>query len=463
MFNPKSQIPNPKLNSRRGVTLPEVLFAILIATVGVFSVITLFPFASAQAKRARVNDMLAVAGRSAFHAFDARGMRRAFDRWLVYSPVGNTFIPAGSPPTAGGLNVAPLPIESICIDPRMIAAHTTTSGTWPASAVQTMTAQDATGLYPGGNCVQVFPYVPAGTTPYLTNNALPFNGLYMRRVTLWSGASNAIPQKLAMTLPQANAIFQIDDDTAYRRPDGPSAQYPNYTRTSPPRQDAVLVTPPTTKIPSPGTNFTAAQAASFWLKRDSEHKISWIATLVPKFDISGITSDEYTLSVVMIYDRPTDLNVLFENMNSAPQYPRKERLVNGVILGTAATGGEIYLVAPVAEMLKLKPNEWVMVSGSNLAPTGQLVTRFQWYRITDTDGEPTLNTNYNPPMYELNATLIGQDWNVQYVTPTLLVPPAITQFITANGGGLPAVRVTIVEGAFAVYEKTIRLEFGSSM
>src|SRR3954454_20687500 len=88
-MNPKSKIQNLKScrgrRPRRAVTIIEVLFAILVATVGVFSVIAIFPFASSQAKRARLNDMFAVAGRSAFHDFDARGMRIP-DHLMAYDP-----------------------------------------------------------------------------------------------------------------------------------------------------------------------------------------------------------------------------------------------------------------------------------------------------------------------------------------------------------------------------------------
>ena len=444
-MNLKSKIQN-RNSRRRGVTIVEVLFAILVATVGVFSVIVIFPFASSQARRARVNDMLAAAGRSAFHAFDARGMRRATDRWLACNPVNGAFVPA-----LGVLQKG----ESICIDPRTIAAHTTTNAVppatvpiWPLSSIQAMTNQSSTGS-PGGLCTQVFPYVQPGTTPYLASvNPIVFNGLFMRRITLWSGAYNSLGQKLAMTLPQANALFMIDDDVSYQRSEK--------DKSAAATQDFVQL---------------LGGATPQWLKRDSVQKISWIATLVPQIDVSGVPSDEYTLSVVMMYDRPNDPNNLeFTTASGTPGYPKKERVVKGAWQGFLSatgvptggtTGGEIYLAVsatPIAgaspndvkDQLKLRPNEWVMVSG-----TYNGVTRFQWYRVSDSDNEPTLNTNAG--VYELYATLIGQDWNTSFQDPQTPLLPAIV----ANGG-FP-VNVTIVEGAFAVFEKTIRLEYGSSM
>ena len=84
-----------------------------------------------------------------------------------------------------------------------------------------------------------------------------------------------------MTFAQANTIFRIDDDIAYQRDDK--------DKSKPPTQDALIV-------PNPG-------GTGEWLKRDSERKISWVATLVPELNVSGVQSDQYVLSVVMINER----------------------------------------------------------------------------------------------------------------------------------------------------------------
>jgi hypothetical protein len=436
---PKSKIQNLKSRGRRrpAVTIVEVLFAIMVATVGLFSVIVIFPFASSQAKRARINDMLAAAGRSAFHDFDARGMRRP-DRWLAWDPRpvgvgGQAFVPA-----ANTIQRLPLPPESICIDPRTIAAHTTSmplppapAPIWPNLCVQMMTASASASNpsllpYPGGQCVQVFPYVSPATVPV-------FNGTYMRRITLWSGAVNNAGQKLAVTFSQANSIFQIDDDIAYTRDE---------------KDKSATAKQAFVQLPT-----------GEWLKRDTERKISWIATLVPQIDASGVISDQYTLSVVMIYDRPADLdNLEFTNSAGQPSGPKKERRVFGALQTTGATGGEIRIGSIYPDQLKLKPNEWVMVSGSYVPPPAlpgsPALTRFQWYRVTESDSQPELIPNSNPPMYQIYATLIGQDWNTAFVAPAAAGFASTLEF---------PVNVDIVEGAFAVYEKTIRLEYGSAM
>ena len=144
----------------------------------------------------------------------------------------------------------------------------------------------------------------------------------------------------------------------------------------------------------------------------------------------------------MIHERSDALDVLDD---------RKEHVVAGLWQGTGVSGGEITLYSNTLDPLKVRPNDWVMVSGSydvSGVGSGPLITRFQWYRISDCEAEPSQSATKYP--YELNATLIGQDWNPSYFTPTL------------NGVTQGNVRVTIVEGAFAVYEKTVRLEYGST-
>jgi hypothetical protein len=440
--------------SRSGVTIIEVLFAILVTSVGLLGAIALFPVASAQARRARLNDMVGLAGRSAFHDFDARGMGRP-DRWLAWDAQrpaalgGPAFVPALS---VSNLKTA----ESFCIDPRMMASHTSSILASGVITGQFMGNQSASGNPPGGGyAVQTFPYLE----PYVdTNNSSIFdstegyvdlngNGAHdppeysatiftdpvsgksfdsslMRRITLWDGGYMPNGMKRTMTLPMANSIFQIEDDVSYQRPENGNN---NSNRADASKQNA---------------SFLPTGTGNSWGRRLADGKISWFATIVPIFDVSGLPSDEYTLSVVMLYDRPSRLDALDATM---------ERVVNGTLQSDGATGGEILLtsLSPNPDQLKVRPNDWVMVSGTydvSRTGAGPYVTRFQWYRVAECDQEPEATASGGFQMY---ATLVGQDWNMNFAHP----PTAI---------GTGNVRVTLVQGAFAVYEKTISLEYGST-
>src|SRR5678816_393939 len=65
-----------------GMTILEVLFAILITSVGLLGAIAVFPVASEYARRGRLNDEVAIMGESAAHKFDAMGMGRP-DHWIT--------------------------------------------------------------------------------------------------------------------------------------------------------------------------------------------------------------------------------------------------------------------------------------------------------------------------------------------------------------------------------------------
>ena len=67
--------------TRGGMTILEVLFAIMITTIGLLGAIAVFPVASQMAKKGRLNDEIAVCADAAVHRFDAQYMRRP-DRWI---------------------------------------------------------------------------------------------------------------------------------------------------------------------------------------------------------------------------------------------------------------------------------------------------------------------------------------------------------------------------------------------
>src|SRR5204863_2990169 len=84
---------------------------------------------------------------------------------------------------------------------------------------------------------------------------------------------------------QADMIFQFDDDL--------SVDVNKKDQSQPAMQ--IFSSFPNTATPS---------------KRQSDGRMSWMATLVPKIDMySGNASDEFILSVIMFYDRPSYLRL----------------------------------------------------------------------------------------------------------------------------------------------------------
>lgn len=161
---------------RRGVSLMEVMFAILVVSIGLLAALAVFPVAAHLAKKGEVADMAATAGRSAVHEFDVRGMRQPA-RWLIHDPLDALRF----------VNQQPAFGQSYCIDPRGMAANVANP-------------------------------VPNAFFPYAAGAGQPV----MVRVTLDRMAVNAAGQLvttgLPMEKPLADSIFQLDDDLTVERP-----------------------------------------------------------------------------------------------------------------------------------------------------------------------------------------------------------------------------------------------------
>ncbi len=235
--------------------------------------------------------------------------------------------------------------------------------------------------------------------PYVTGAPIR-----MQRITL-----RAAPRGGPMSKPLADYIFQTTDDLSFIR-------QPNVVS---PRQEMT----------------------STGQKRQSSGDISWMATVVPKFEMGrpplpGTVpqSDLYTLSVVVMFQRDAALSM---NASTATQIAN-ERIAQVMFLGGGVGGGDVQLVGAAPTDVAVRAGDWLMLSQEvpvvDFDPMGRPVnvTRavHKWYRVIAGDITPGSNTR--------EVTLQGPDWN----------PALPTQ-------------ATIVTGAVAVYEKTIRLESSS--
>jgi hypothetical protein len=419
---PTSRVPRSCARPRRGVSIVEVIFAIGITSVGLLGAIAIFPVASAQVRKARTNDAMAAAGRSAVHLFDTWGMRRPTDRWY-------TWYPNVSPPQFG--IVAWQQGVSYCIDSRFVVRN---KANWN-------TAQLGAQVFPYNS-----PLNPPGVAPTLNPR--------MSRVAFFPGTLDPanvftrdqfdrqnITQADALGAPAygrnlllADSLFVFSDDLAILRPGIDDVSKLNLPGVRNDRSQPSFQIFPTLSGGIAGP-------------RPTQGHMSWMATLVPKIDLySGQGSDEYVLSIVVFNDRPNDL--FLTTYANGGNENILERVVNVVVQGDGSSGGEVLLSYAAsqsttndkfaAERLKLRANDWILLAGKQVA-VPNAVDRFQWYRVTHCDTEIDYGNNVSGA-YSRYATLIGQDWNTN-----LLLQQA-----------------TLMEGAAAVYEKTIRLDYGSA-
>jgi len=199
MAGSKFNVQGSKL--RRGVTIMEVLFAIMVTGIGLMAALTLLPVAATQARKARTADASTSAVTAAVGYFDAMGMRKP-QNWIAYNMgTGTPRYPwaefqAGTASWFDGS-------QSFCIDPRMIAANLQN----PANPLLGVTG---TTLPPGGR---------SGATTFPRNIVYGPNQPAMWRLSLYSGLNGPGPAFAPLPLPKlmADSAFVFDDDLNYDR------------------------------------------------------------------------------------------------------------------------------------------------------------------------------------------------------------------------------------------------------
>lgn len=341
---------------RRGISVIEVLFAIGVAAVGLLGVVILLPVALNSVGRGTVADRASRTAENSWAEVYARSMLDTSKWWWRNRAMTPTTIQYVNAST----NTDDL-FRAWCIDPRFVAYNG-------------LVDFDINSNWVGSN---LFPYVQ------------PVAGAArMERITLDSGLG------AMMSAAVADQIFMSRDDLVFDLPDDkslpPAPQYGNGVRDS-----------TTGKI---GT------------QRQFQGDMSWMATLVPKYDESGAFNDEYLLSIVMFQKR--DPTFAYNEIN--------ERVANVTAFpGGGLNGGAVTIQSGIsADYLHLRPGNWVLLMSRPLPPasataplTGQ---QFRWYKVTETEVEPR-QISTGPDLWERDVTLDGPDWRPDITTEIGLI------------------------------------------
>jgi hypothetical protein len=148
------------------------------------------------------------------------------------------------------------------------------------------------------------------------------------------------------------------------------------------------------------------------------------------------TTRNFHVSVVVFYKRDLDVSA------TAPSNPPAERMLLADLVGGGFAGGDVILrlgSSGASNWLNVSVDQWVMLTG-RLAGSFHAVA--QWYRVRA--------VNESPVPDQRLVTLDGPDWDP-------------LRFVDADGDATyPTAFVTIVNGAFGVFEKTIKLD-GTSL
>ncbi len=171
-----------------------------------------------------------------------------------------------------------------------------------------------------------------------------------------------------------------------------------------------------------------------YLRRASDGNYSWMATVVSDPTKSALDA-EVTVSVAVFYKRtlltttdaggsPVAVGEYISQLNTFPVLPM-------------TSGGQAILSQlpndTTGKMVSVKPGQWIMLGGRQLASAGPPPTyyyHYRWYRVLS--AAPA-----NTSTQTQQVTLAGHDWNISNVNS----------------------RAWIFDNIVSVYEKNLPLEF----
>ncbi len=371
--------------SRRAITLLEVLVSIGVLSVGFLGAATMLPLAKYYSEEASKFDRASALGQRAYHDMQIRGYLN-IKRWT--KPDVNAFTYTN--------------IAAFVIDPLAYGYAIANGTTQP----------------------QYFPAFPSnGVNPPVAVAPVVFRGS-IDVTNLWNDASPAQPNKgafVAMPYQVADRIFRSTDDLVFDRPDRPD-QRPS--------------TPSGALSPDYNGDFS-------WFLTLS-HPPADIAAASNNNLSNAAGMQRFVASLVVFYKRQIDLNPADYPGLPTQQEPPPERIVYADFLQSPAFANQAFTVAPNAVgayfgggalqlrtiagvgatnwLDGLKPNQYIMLSANfvDAAAGAGGYPQLAWYRIISVDEEPQVSggiatriVNVSGPDWPASVTFDGNTtvWN----------------------------------------------------
>jgi hypothetical protein len=425
-----------------GVTLVEVLFAMVIVLVGLLGVAALIPLAGRQANDSYTITHASAEGQNWYRNLLFRNLKepQPTQPWLVADDV-----------TTGSLVSVPTPSlldanEAYCIDPLFWSGQ-------PVSNTGGIGLYDSTVT--GAFRRAYFPYFTTNYSPFslpISNDTTrPVNVSWafqprMHRVTFPSAAGGLLP----IPAKVAESLFTTSDD---------------------------LVVPKDEKDESlNGILGYFNNAVGGIGQVASQRNLSWMATLVPMEIDSATRPDSYTLSIIVFNRR----NRRFEAPGSPIPYdapPDDERtalvIVPAPTSGSALpnsnysfSGGNGFsagLIGAEYGERKVGAGSWVMLSRQFTFPgSGNVRHIHKWFKVVAANAKvstpPTAIQNgsggYDDPF--TGASIPAN--NLWYQQVNLMGPDWIFQIPVSGTTPLEPTIATIVPDVVAVYERVIQVK-----
>lgn len=411
------------VNSRCGISVIEVLFAMGVAVIGLLGIASLIPLSGKNAADSLQMSEAAALSNDWYSEFTARGLHVS-GNWIMFRDFGATTgslnfdkqlgasLPARGCTPAPATMLRELGRESICLDPYFFA--------------QVAVQNPATGTL---NAAQSNWYRPA-VFPYYQDTYNPLvDSAYLRSATS-SLAWDAQPRMVRVTVPGSGGAmmplsirsleqkFLSTDDLAITL-DVPALGIDDKDETIPPM-----------RVGQSNSRFA------------STNHYSWFATMSPAEPIPALSTDVtnfYTVSLAVVHNRELAVydpaisaqRTGATDLPRVDEKPQGERLMwveplSGDFIG--GNGGRVRLIGNDGTDDDIKSGDWVMLGRTyaatvSTAPPGiRPFTVFRWYRIISV--EQRAAATLLPPPLGPPAPLPLQLGNLTQVTQTAVTQDA---------------------------------------
>ena len=314
-------------SQRLGISILEVITAIMVAVIGVFGVVAIIPFAIRQAEMGLNQEDSINAARNVQQRFETMGLKDS-NRWFFGDA---TAVPAGN---RGGFGIDP-DVRAFCIDPVGISYSTSPQINEPYTTYGRFPRVPSSFILPAG-----FPALVYDHNPFTgAKTAGPLPGL--PRVTFLDRNNNIFDRALAAQ------VFGYENDLVHAKTN---------ERALPPDPQFFR---------SGGINH----------KRMTEGNVSCMTFIVGK----GMTSNEYTMYTVVFRKRLVANSDRIFQVDSATS--------NLVLPGntTSYGGGDLVvneLTTPAADAKRIGRNEWIMMLNADPTQPGT-IRSLQYFRLTE--------------------------------------------------------------------------------
>ena len=426
---------------RTGLSLLEVLISVFVLMVGLLGLVSVLPLAN------RAVEQTAQADRA--HACGSYGLREVRTR-EVLTPAG--FQPLGSPvawvdrmltsvvnPFTGQFNAA----YSYCVDP------------WLLTQKAPQVVND-----PNADCIDSFPFEPAGYNSANPDPTWYVPQLTMRRVTVGLFPPMANPPNPAEEYTRQRTmwmrLFTWGDDLVFGDAEEDAVRPRPLFSWADSSQPQVAAFPPPAGHVAPSDRI---------LRGEVHGNFTWLFTVTPEvardptweWSVQMPRRLAYSVSVVVFHKREPITPDEYDGVPSAESPPPDtppERTVMGTLLGDGWGGGDLLLRVPSVRagyLERIRRNEWLMLCGQDPL-WGRAV--FRWYRIISAGDIEVLPDG----TVQRFVSVAGPDWNSDPSTGWCYRDPITGAYADINGDGAARdVQVALFTGVVGVYTTTMEL------